>query len=149
MKNKLVSIHSKEEDNNIFDESSGFALSSTFQSLIQMQTQHYQLTSSLSLSTLDAGDSVRVHDGGGVEESKEEEEEQPQDVSNDTDIFSTPSLTRVSPSSSSLVVPQHPHQRIIVPMLHCTDSVTFDKDNDDDNTTVENRYSHNTKHQRQ
>jgi len=51
-----------------------------------MQTQNYQLISSLSLLTLGAGGSVFVCDGGDVKKSKEEEEEQqqPQDDSNDT-----------------------------------------------------------------
>ena len=93
--------------------------------------------------TLGAGDSVQVYDSGGVEESKEEEEEQPQDDSNDTDMFFTPSLIRVSSSSLSLLVLLHPHQRIIAPMPHRTDSTTFDKDNEDDNSTVKNCYSHN------
>ena len=47
MKNKSVSIHSKEEDNNIDDvdeddESSNFASLCAFWSLIQIQTKNYQ-----------------------------------------------------------------------------------------------------------
>ena len=58
MKNDSVSIHGKEEDKNNFDvdednKSNRFALS-TFRSLIQMKTQNYQLTSFLSLSTIDS-----------------------------------------------------------------------------------------------
>ena len=70
-----------------------------------------------------------------MKESKEEEEEErPQYGSNDTDMFSNPSPTRVLPSSSSQLVPLYPHQHIITPLPHHTDSVTFDNGNDDDNS---------------
>ena len=46
--------------------------------------------------------------------------------------------TRVSPSSSFLLVLLHPHQRIITPLPHCNDSVTFDNNNDDDNSGYTN-----------
>jgi len=158
MKNKSVSIHSEKEDNNIFgivddeqDEDDSFASSSAFRSLIRMQTQNYQLAPSLSLSTHAAEGGVRAaaaaaragaRDGDGVEEfTMEEEEEQPQDTdtrvrdaSQNLALFHTPSPTRVMPTSSppSIVVPLHPHQRIIAPLPHRTESATFD--NTDDNS---------------
>jgi len=45
-------------------------------------------------------------------------------------IFSRPSPTKVLSSSSSLLVPLYPHQGIITPLPHCTDSATFDNSND-------------------
>ena len=99
-----------------------------FQSLIWIQTQNYQLSSSLSLPTLVAGGSVCICDSVGVEEFKEEED--PLDNSNNSYIFSTPSPMRVLLSSWSLLVPLYPHQHIIAPLPHCTDSSTFDNNND-------------------
>ena len=161
MKNNSVNIHSQEEqdNNNIFgvheddESSSSVASSSAFRSLIRMQTQNYQLASSLSLSTLAADGGVRVartaardrDRDGGVEESKEEGE-QAQDDSNDPAMFSTPSPTRVSLSSSpSLLLPLHPHQRIIAPLPHRTGSLTFDNDDDDNSGYT---YCRESQHQR-
>jgi len=128
--------HSQEEiNNNIFgivdddeqdeDEDDSLASSSAFRSLIRMQTQNYQLASSLSLSTHDAAE-IGVRAAAAAVRIR--------DASQDLAVFSTPSPTRVMPTSSppSLVVPLHPHQRIIAPLPHRTESATFD--NTDDNS---------------
>eukprot|EP00751_Fragilariopsis_kerguelensis_P000135 CAMPEP_0170827536 /NCGR_PEP_ID=MMETSP0733-20121128/47310_1 /TAXON_ID=186038 /ORGANISM="Fragilariopsis kerguelensis, Strain L26-C5" /LENGTH=688 /DNA_ID=CAMNT_0011191699 /DNA_START=45 /DNA_END=2113 /DNA_ORIENTATION=- len=112
--------HSQEEiNNNIFgivdddeqdeDEDDSLASSSAFRSLIRMQTQNYQLASSLSLSTHDAAE-IGVRAAAAAVRIR--------DASQDLAVFSTPSPTRVMPTSSppSLVVPLHPHQRIIAPL---------------------------------
>mmetsp|Transcript_2194 Transcript_2194/g.2511 ORF Transcript_2194/g.2511 Transcript_2194/m.2511 type:complete len:750 (-) Transcript_2194:173-2422(-) len=176
MKNKSVSIHSEKEDNNIFgivddkqDEDDSFASSSAFRSLIRMQTQNYQLAPSLSLSTHAAEGGVRAaaaaaragaRDGDGVEEfTMEEEEEQPQDTdtrvrdaSQNLALFHTPSPTRVMPTSSppSIVVPLHPHQRIIAPLPHRTESATFDNTDDNSEYTYSScrEASHHAQHPR-
>jgi len=128
--------HSQEEiNNNIFgivdddeqdeDEDDSLASSSAFRSLIRMQTQNYQLASSLSLSTHDAAE-IGVRAAAAAVRIR--------DASQDLAVFSTPSPTRVMPTSSppSIVVPLHPHQRIIAPLPHRTESATFD--NTDDNS---------------
>ena len=98
--NKSVSSHSRsktEEDNNIFgivdDEDDSFASSSAFRSFIRMQTQNYQLASSLSLSTHAAEGGVRATRAAASRDAGVEEfmEEQPQDESHE--MFSTPSPT--------------------------------------------------------
>mmetsp|Transcript_2193 Transcript_2193/g.2507 ORF Transcript_2193/g.2507 Transcript_2193/m.2507 type:complete len:733 (-) Transcript_2193:173-2371(-) len=146
--------HSQEEiNNNIFgivdndeqeeDEDDSLASSSAFRSLIRMQTQNYQLASSLSLSTHDAAE-IGVRAAAAAVRIR--------DASQDLAVFSTPSPTRVMPTSSppSIVVPLHPHQRIIAPLPHRTESATFDNTDDNSEYTYSScrEASHHAQHPR-